>query len=339
MTYQTVTKLLSPQLNMDRGSSLAPCAFDRRTIPDAAIEGRWKATDGHAIRRIDWLLPQGALRGSLLFLPGRGDCYEKYLEALDEWHARGWRVTAIDWRFQALSGRGGGDPWTGHIDDFDIWMADLAAFWEKWASSTPGPHVVVAHSMGGHLALRAVAEKRIDPQALVLTAPMLGILPDAAPPSLLLATARLIARLGDPRRPAWKSSEKPGALPGGRESLLTWDETRYADETWWREHRPELAMGPASWGWIVAALRSIRMLTEPGVLEAVEIPVLMLATRADRLVSHRAIAEAARRVPHAELVTYGTEARHEILREADPVRDAALARIEEFLDRHAPVID
>lgn len=331
---------------MDRATSPAPDAprtgsgaFDRRAIPEAALETRWRAADGHDIRRIDWLLPQGALRGSLLFLPGRGDCYEKYLETLDEWHAQGWRVTAIDWRFQALSGRGGNDATTGHVEDFSIWLDDLAAFWEKWAASTPGPHVLVGHSMGGHLALRAVAEARIAPDALVLTAPMLGLLPDTVPSALLLRAARMIARLGDVRRPAWRASEKPGALPAERERLLTWDDARYADESWWREQRPDLAMGPASWGWIIAALQSIRLLAAPGVLEAIEVPVLMLATKVDRLVSYRAIAEAARRMPRAELVTYGEEARHEILREADPVRDAALVRIGEFLDRHAPVID
>ncbi|PEQ14644.1 lysophospholipase [Novosphingobium sp. PC22D] len=324
---------------MDQALSPVPRAFDRRAIPEGALEGRWQAADGHAIRRIDWLMPSGACRGSLLFLPGRGDCYEKYLEALDQWNCQGWRVTSIDWRWQAGSGRAGTDDTTGHIDDFAQWVADLEAFWAKWKAGTPGPHVLVAHSMGGHLALRALAEKRIDPAALVLSAPMLGVQPSGIPAWLLHLAARIIARFGDPRRPAWKSSEKPGALPAERDGLLTWDEDRYADELWWREHRPELAMGPASWGWIVAALASIRELEKPGVLEEIDTPVLILATTEDRLVSYPAIARAARRIPRAELVNYGGEARHEILREADPVRDAALGRIDEFLERFAPVID
>ena len=87
--------------------------FDRRTIPHGAVESRWAAPGGQPIRRIDWLLPQGACRGSLLFMPGRGDAYEKYLETLDHWHRRGWRVTAADWRGQAGSGRLGNDPVTG----------------------------------------------------------------------------------------------------------------------------------------------------------------------------------------------------------------------------------
>ncbi|MDE8652606.1 alpha/beta fold hydrolase [Novosphingobium album (ex Liu et al. 2023)] len=313
--------------------------FDRRAIPAGAIESRWHAADGEAIRRIDWLLPRGGGRGSLLFLPGRGDCYEKYLETLDQWHGEGWRVTAMDWRGQALSGRLGADGTTGHVADFAVWVEDLAAFWAHWRASTPAPHVLVAHSMGGHIALRALAERRVDPAAVVLTAPMLGLLPQWAPARLLHPLARLIAGLGDPRRPAWTASEKPGARPLERDRLLTHDQARYADEAWWREQRPGLAMGPASWGWIAQALASIRLLERPGVLEAIPTPVLILATRADGLVSYRAARRAAERMPRAQLVSFGAEARHEILREADPVRDRALDAIADFLDRMAPIVD
>jgi lysophospholipase len=313
-----------------------PGVIDRRAIPAAARESRWSAGDGHAIRRIDWPASGGARRGSLLFMPGRGDAYEKYLEALAHWHARGWRVTAADWRGQAGSGRLGLDPVTGHVDDFAVWIADFAAFWDEWTRETPAPHVLVGHSMGGHLVLRAVVEKRVDPAALVMTAPMLGLHPNVVPSAVLHAVARAMRRLGDPRRPAWRWSEKPGALPAGRARLLTHDAERYADEIWWRDARPELVMGPGSWGWIESALASIRMLERPGVLEGVETPVLIVATDADRLVAFRAIERAARRLPRAELLRFGAEARHEILREADPVRDRALAAIDGFLDRAAP---
>jgi len=149
--------------------------IDRRAIPPSATESRWFAPDHYPIRRIDWPGTAGAARrGSLLFLPGRGDSYEKYLETLDHWHAQGWRVTASDWRGQAGSGRLGLDAVTGHVSDFAIWVDDLAALWVQWRAATPGPHVVAGHSMGGHLVLRAVAEGRIDPDAVVLSAPMLA---------------------------------------------------------------------------------------------------------------------------------------------------------------------
>ncbi|AOL94174.1 alpha/beta fold hydrolase [Porphyrobacter sp. LM 6] len=300
------------------------------------MEGTWAARDGHAIRRIDWPGAAGTARGSILFLPGRGDAYEKYLETLEEWHRAGWRVTAADWRGQAGSGRLGKDAVTGHIEDFGIWVADLAALWADWVAETPGPHVLAGHSMGGHLILRALVDHRVSPDAVVLSAPMTGMNGPPLPLPVLHTVARLMCRIGDPTRQAWKWSEKPGELLAARANLLTHDPDRYADEQWWRDHRPQLVMGPASWRWVERAYASWRQLEAPGVLERVTVPVLFISTSADKLVSHAANLRAARRLPHGEMVAFGPEAHHEILREGDAVRGRAVAAIAEFLDRVVP---
>lgn len=310
--------------------------IDRRALPPGAQESIWLAPDGQAIRRIDVPGPGDRRpRGSLLFVPGRGDCYEKYVEAMSQWQARGWQVTALDWRGQARSGRAGRDDRTGHIDDFAIWVGDLAAFWALWQAQAPGPHGLVAHSMGGHLALRAVAERAVRPDALVLSVPMLGMEMLGLPHAPLHKFAQAMAWLGDPRRPAWRDNEKPG-YQDERMLLLTHDVERFADEAWWREQRPDLRMGSPSWGWMASALASIRWLERPGVLEAVNVPVLLIGTRADQLVSYPAIARAASRLPCGELLSFGDEAAHEVLREVDAVRDVAMAAIDAFLDRVAP---
>jgi lysophospholipase len=310
-------------------------AINRRAIPAGAIESSWSTADGHAVRRIDWPAPTGHARGSILFLPGRGDFYEKYLDTLDHWHARGWRVTAADWRGQGASGRLGKDEYTGHIDDFATWVDDLTGLWRQWKAQTPGPHVLAGHSMGGHLALRAVAEHRVDPDALLLAAPMLGFVASVLPEAVMHALTKGMKALGDPRRPAWKWSEKPGQPPADREQLLTHDPERYADELWWRAERPELVIGPGSWGWVERAYASMRGLFAPGLLEEVRIPVLVLASEADKLVGFAAIARAALRLSDCQLIRFGEEARHEILREEDRVRGRALAACDAFLERIA----
>lgn len=335
--YQKVTNIGGMEIIIKdpaepRGPIAAPPAFDRRAIPAEATETVWHLPDGHALRRIDWAPPAGAARGSMLFLPGRGDAYEKYLESLHHWHLKGWRVTSIDWRGQGGSGRLGIDPLTGHVEDFAVWVDDLAAFWADWKRDRPGPHVLVAHSMGGHLAMRALAEKRVDPAALVLSAPMLGIAGLKLPRWLLHTVARVMSRIGDRRRPAWKWSERPGEVAEHRVTLLTHDADRYADELWWRAQRPQLAMGAASWGWVERAYASIASLDRAGVLEAIDTPVFIIATTADRLVDFGAITRAVKRLPRGQLLPFGKEASHEILREVDPVRDRALAGIDAFLD-------
>ena len=310
-------------------------AASRRAIPSAARESTWHAPDNHPIRRIDWAPPQDA-KGSLLFLPGRGDAYEKYLEALDHWHAGGRAVTAIDWRGQAGSGRLADDQRTGHVEDFSYWIDDLAAFWKEWTAATPGPHVVVAHSMGGHLVLRALGERRIAPDAAVLIAPMLGFAGPKLPRALLHGASKVMTWIGDPQRPAWKWSERPGEMPEGRIDLLTHDPARYADEQYWRDTRSELAMGAGSWRWMERAIASNRQVTRASVLRRIETPILFVATRVDRLVSASAIRRAHRLLPDSQLLEFGPEAAHEILREVDPVRDRALDRIDAFLAEKAP---
>ncbi|MEL7189080.1 MAG: alpha/beta hydrolase [Pseudomonadota bacterium] len=313
-------------------------AIDRRAIPAAATEGTWSAPDGHVIRRIDWKQTDANSRGSILYMPGRGDFYEKYLESLNEWHLDGWNVTAADWRGQAGSGRLGKDPFTGHIDDFTTWTADLQAFWADWTEQTAGPHILAAHSMGGHVVMRALADNVITPlpDAVFLSAPMMGMAGPPLPLSVLHHVAKLMTRMGDPMRPAWKGGEKPGDVPEERIKLLTHDDQRYADELWWRINRPEIAMGPASWGWLECAYDSWRRLEEEGALEAISVPVLICSTPNDKLVSHAANVKAVERLPHGEMMAFGDEARHEILREVDTVRGQMMRGIADFLNRVAP---
>ncbi len=310
-------------------------AIDRRAIPPAAAESTWPAADGHRVRRIDWPRASPA-RGSILFLPGRGDFYEKYIETLEEWHRAGWRVTASDWRGQAGSGRLGKDDVTGHVEDFSIWIDDLALLWERWVAETPGPHVLAAHSMGGHIVLRGLAAGRVTPDAAVLSAPMTGMNGPPLPLPMLHRVAQAMCAVGDPLRQAWKWSEKPGEKLSKRANLLTHDPDRYADEQWWRETRPELVMGPASWRWVERAYASWLMLEAPGALERIAVPVLIVSTSSDKLVSHPANIRAAARLPKGELLALGEEAHHEVLRETAPVRAGIMARIADFLDRTAP---
>jgi lysophospholipase len=327
-----------PDAKAEQHRMRAAPSTGRRAIPPHAHESIWRAPDGFAIRRIDWSgrHRDGACpRGSLLFMPGRADFYEKYLEALDFWHDKGWRVTALDWRWQAGSGRYHRDPKVGGTASFDFWIRDLRDFWGSWSAATPGPHVLVGHSMGGHLVLRAVAERKIRPNALVLSAPMLGFV-TPVPERLQPGFARAMCRIGESARPAWKSGERPGDSAAKRGLALTHDPLRYADEIWWRLTRPELDLGPASWDWVRKASESMQALAAPGLIETIDIPVLTLGARHDSLVSWPAIKRMAARLPRGELVEFGRDAAHELLREADPVRDHILAQIDCFLDRVAP---
>ena len=300
----------------------------RRAIPADATVSHWAAPDGWQLRRFDW---PGSGRGGILFQTGRADIFEKYLEAFAHWHAAGWTIAAFDWRGQGGSGRLIDDPNVGHAADFTPWIADLAAFWRSW--DVPGPRVAMGHSMGGHLLLRALLEQAIDPAAAVLVAPMLGLkVPIGA--ALGERVARMMRGLGDPARPAWKANERPGSRLD-RQKLLTGDASRYEDEQWWYGEAPEIKLGPPSWSWLAEAFASTRLQRDDERLAALRTPILMLVAERDGLVNARAAIDVAGRLPSATLLRFGREAAHEILREADPVRQRALAAIDAFLAEHA----
>jgi lysophospholipase len=293
--------------------------FDRRAIPPGFTFGEWRAPDGWRHRRFDWPA-DGAARGSILWCGGRGDFAEKYLEAMAHWHGRGWHVAGFDWRGQGGSGRILPGSGIGHYASFDPLLDDLAAFVAQWRAATPGPHVVIGHSMGGHLVLRALAEARVTADAAVLVAPMIGLrLPRVA--RVLVFMAGLF---GLSMRPVWRDD-----APRGKQARLTGSVERFADTDWWRGQDEALSDTIPSWGWLHAAFDSIARLRRAAV-ERVAIPVLAVATKRDRLVRWTEVRDAVARLPQGRLVT--VDAAHEILREEDAARLEAMAAIDSFLE-------
>lgn len=305
----------------------------RRTYPDGSSISFWTAPDGWQLRRFDWPSPVAAPRGSILFQGGRGDIFEKYLETFHHWHDQGWTITSFDWRGQGGSGRLTDDPHVGDIDRFGTYLADYGAFWKEWAAATPGPHIAMGHSMGGHLVCRALAKVLAEPDAAVLIAPMMGL---HAPISAGFGEriAEIAMKLGNPQRRAWKSNEKPGTTDS-RLSLLTHDPDRYSDEPWWWDQKPEIKLGPPSWRWVVRAFESTRRLRASRRVKLVRTPVLVLVAEADKLVRAADAIKVAGLLPDARVVRFGNESAHEILREVDPVRNRALGEIDIFLSARA----
>jgi len=191
---------------------------------------------------------------------------------------------------------------------------------------TPGPHVLLGHSMGGHLVLRLLAERTLPVDGAVLVSPMLGLNTGLIPEKLGRLIARTLCAIGWETEPAW--SEDKGS--GHRQRNLTHSTERFEEELWWRAQDPMLDVGPPTWGWLRDSWDSIAELFGLGVIERVTTPMLLLCADHDRLVRARAIERGALRLPNARIVHY-PDSEHEILREVDGVRTRALADIESFL--------
>lgn len=305
----------------------------RRDMAAGSRVSCWIAPDGWRHRRFDWPHPDS--RGSILVQGGRADIIEKYLETIAHLHAQRWSVTAFDWRGQGGSGRLSADPRVGHAASFDPWVADLTAFWQAWRAEDErhGPAMLLAHSMGGHLALRAMLDGGVDPAAAVLVAPMIGVKSPLGA-SAGLRVARLMTRLGNPARAAWTVRDD-AVSAGHRQQLLTHSRDRYADEAVWYARDPSLLLGPPSWAWVLEAFVSGARLQTDSRLGSLRTPILMLLADADGLVDSAAAVRLAEKLPDIELARFGAESAHEILREDDAVRLRAYGLIDAFLDSHA----
>lgn len=81
----------------------------------------------------------------VVICPGRIESYVKYAElAYDLFHL-GFDVLIIDHRGQGRSGRLLGDPHLGHVNRFNDYVDDLAAFWQQEVQPVRGVNAIYWH--------------------------------------------------------------------------------------------------------------------------------------------------------------------------------------------------
>lgn len=271
----------------------------------------------------------------MVLLQGRAEFVEKYGETAGDLRARGFAVFSLDWRGQGGSGRALADPRKGHVESYDAYLADLDRFLERIVlPAAQRPIVVLAHSMGAHVALRHCLRHFGAPRPapyfaarLVLTAPLVDLALGTARRRLAAALVGAAAMLGLGACAGRGGAGYPPAFDG---NPLTRDRRRFARNEALLRENPALAVGWPTLGWLAATLRSTAVLRRRGGVEAVRLPVLIVAAGADRVVSNAAQARLAARLPGCAFVTI-PGARHELLMETDAVRAAFFARFDAFV--------
>ena len=128
---------------------------------------RWQTmADGQRLLLRDW--PRHDARGAVLLVHGLGEHSGRYDRLAAWFNQRGYAVRGYDQRGHGQSsGRRGA---LRHRDDL---LADLAAVYQEYARATPHRPLLLGHSMGGLVAVRAVLDGALAPPALVLSSPAL----------------------------------------------------------------------------------------------------------------------------------------------------------------------
>lgn len=290
---------------------------------------RLKAADGVGLRGAVWR-PDGS-RGHVLLLTGRTEFLEKAALPAAELAARGFAVASLDWRGQGLSDRLAEPAAKGHVEAFTDYHMDLAALLAApEVARLPGPRIVLAHSMGGLVALGALKRNRLPADALVLSAPLLDVqlarMMRLAAGATVLAAA-LFGRLD--RWPPFGNNAAPYVLNGFEGNVLTGDRAVWDWMAEVVEAEPRLAIGMPTIGWINEVMIETRKVRHTGTLS---LPALILLGTAETVVDPNEIRRAAPRLG-AELAEI-EGGRHEVLVESPPLRAEAWSAIDGFLERH-----
>jgi len=265
-------------------------------------------------------------RGSIIFSPGRTEFIEKYLETIADFIERGFNVLVVDPRGQGLSDRILEDKLKSYIDDFQTYADDLAFAAQEFAPLLPKPHIVMGHSMGGTIALQSVISGVISPSAVICSAPMLGLFDiDTFIMKWMMQFFSAIG-MGTYNLPFQK--QRSGLPIPFNINKLTSDKDRYRHWAAYFQTTPRLRVGPPTYGWIVASIKSMAYVNRNA--SQLNIPSLIVAAGADPIVDPKSNESFAVNAGGNFKVIPG--ALHELFLERDIYRDQFFETFDKFLE-------
>ena len=300
-------------------------------VPEGGRFAWLRTADGVKLRAACW--PGSKLKGTVLILQGRTESIEKYYETIGELRARGYAVAAFDWRGQGLSDRALPDRQKGHVRDFAEYHRDMDCFLEKFvapASDLQQPYVILAHSMGAHIAMRYLHDRPGLFARAVLCSPMAYINTAPMPQQLARAIAATGTALGFgesyvPRGSAYTREGEPF-----ENNLLTSDPRRFARNADIIDSNPDLALGSPTLGWLRAAFISTQMAIEPEYCSAIATRSLLIYGDEEKVSLPEYQSMLAEQIPLCQEICIDG-ARHEILQETDEIRAQFWTAFDRFM--------
>lgn len=235
----------------------------------------------------------GSHQRTLFSIHGLGEHGGRYEHFADWLVERGWRVINCD-----LRGHGRSTGTRTHVMTFEEYPRDLGTVWKHFELKRDQT-VIFGHSMGGLIAVRAVQMGTVDPAALVLTSPLLGLKMRVNPLKKLLGQV-LVGILP-------KTRFSNGLNP----TNMTRD-ARFAEE---RRNDP-LIIRTVTASWFFAMQRAITQAHRDA--EKIRIPVLAFRGLADETTDGDALSTWMTKIqsPTQELVSLPLHV-HEVFHESD----------------------
>lgn len=298
-------------------------------VPRGTVSGYLTTEDGTEIRYARWRATTRKRRGSVVLLQGRAEFIEKYFETANDLRRRGFSVATFDFRGQGGSERLLSDRSKGHVDSFDQYVQDVDCVMQQVVlADCPPPYYILGHSTGAAVALLYTSRARTQVERMVLTAPLLGVRNKSR--RVLLTASGIMGYLGLAESYIFGGSRTLVQTYPFENNVLTTDRDRYDRVSAIIEARPDLGLGSPTIGWLHAAMEAADYFASPEFPEIVQLPVLMVISGADPIISNRMIELMSSRMKTgAHVLIPG--ARHEVLSEADRYRDQFWSAFSSFV--------
>jgi lysophospholipase len=314
-------------------SSAHPELEDRFLMPDGWSTERFVNEDTGRNLHYGFVFPGGDVRAAVVCLEGLREFTEKYYEIAHDMLERGYAFFVMDWFYQGRSGRFEKNSHKRHSDGFGADLSDLHCFIEGQVRGRSGeiPLVMIAHSMGGNLGIRYLLDHPGVFRAAAFSSPMFGIrVFRYLPYSFMEKFLKMLLSLGKcyvPGGTNWHGQGRGNPLT----DMYSSDPVRNKVNNKWCEFDPELKVGSVTIKWLYEAVKSCRKLYKSGVIEKIEIPVVVGIAGRDLLVDSKKEVSVSERIPEVDILDLDNSL-HEVMMEKDGIRGAFLKAFDDMIE-------
>ncbi|MCJ8344334.1 alpha/beta hydrolase [bacterium] len=295
-------------------------------IKDAQVELLNVGKNIH-LRLSKWNRLEGTKnKGTLLIVQGYSEFIEKYEELIGEFRAKGYSVVTYDSRGQGLSTRFVSDLHKGFVDSYSQMVSDMQQVYDEVVMKMPKPHILLAHSMGGNVAMRFLQERKQVFDHAFLSAPMLGW---NEPVGIVSILSSIFVLFGMGQSYAIGAGPPSSDIRKAISSRLTSDLTRAENVAKYCDKESSLWMGGPTWQWVKEASKSILIATKKRNCQKIQTPTTILSPTNDVVISganHKLLASYSENISVVEF----EGSKHEILIEKDEYRNKFWQTFEKF---------
>ncbi len=324
--------LLCPALSVAVPEGKLSAAFDSTILPFFTTQfkvGTMRGADGVAIHYAKREI--AGEQAALVIVDGRTEYAAKYAELFYDLKDLPWSFYIFDHRGQGMSGRLLNDPQKGYVDRFANYVADLKEFIQTVVKKKAHKHLfILAHSMGGTIAILYSIENPGILKGIILCSPMLQINTAPFPGELARLLVAGITTLGGGDLYVFGGGPYNPAKAFAANDL-THSAVRFALNKKILRECPGNELGSPTFQWLNESFEGMKE-ADAGA-GSLRTPLLLLEGGSDMVVGRKAENDFCYQVPDCVSVRF-PGGRHELLMEKDSIRNLVLKRIKEFIAVH-----